>query len=247
MKQSWFEFESTDKEIAKTPVIIKTDMSLSEKGDPLWPTKDVFVISIRESRMLAFQKRMKPIVPLVRSWSGVDGQKLDLATLRRKGLLAEMANMKRGEVGCFFAHRRIWQHVADTQISHALVMEDDATWAMKYTRARALVTLKLAQLNQSHPNWDILLLARSPGLRRNKDTILPGVVKTGPFYGLFAYVVSSRGARKLVNDNGVKMPCIPVDCVVSEMAAAGTLEVFALYPEACSYNKKLESDTSGIH
>ena len=174
MKQSWFEFESTDKEIAKTPFIIKTDMSLSEKGDPLWPTKDVLVISIRKSRMLAFQKRMKLIVPLVRSWSGVDGQKLDLATLRRKGLLADKANMKRGEVGCFFAHRRIWQHVTDTHIHHALVMEDDATWAMKYTNARKLVALKMAQLDQSHPNWDILLLARSPARPRNKDQFYQG-------------------------------------------------------------------------
>lgn len=218
----------------------------SHKGDPLWPTEDVFVISIRQGRKKDFQKRMKPIVPLVRRWSGVDGRLLDLATLKREGLLAEKADMKRGEVGCFFSHRRIWQHVADTQIRHALVMEDDATWAMEYTEARTLVAQKLEHLNQIQPDWDILLLARSPVLRKNQDTVAPGVVKTGPFYGLFAYVVSSRGARKLMNDNGVKTPCKPVDCVVSEMAAAGTLEVFALSTEACSYRKELKSDTSGI-
>jgi GR25 family glycosyltransferase involved in LPS biosynthesis len=246
MKQSWFEFESTDKEIAKNTFIIKTDMSLSEKGDPLWPTEDVFVISIREERKRHFQERMKPIVPLVRNWSGVDGRQLKLATLRREGLLAKKAHMTRGEVGCFFSHRRIWQRVVDEQILHALVMEDDATWAMDYKEARALVAQKLAHLNQSHPNWDILLLARSPNLHENQDTVAPGLVKTGPFWGLFAYVVSSRGARKLMNDNGVKMPCKPVDCVVSNMAVAGTLEVFALSTEACSYRKELDSDTSGI-
>ena len=218
----------------------------SNKGDPLWPTEDVFVISIREERKRHFQERMKPIVPLVRSWSGVDGRWLDLAVLRRKGLLAENSVMRRGEVGCFFSHRRIWQYVVDASIGHALVMEDDATWAMEYKEARALVAQKLAHLNRSHPNWDILLLARSPNRHENLDTVAPGVVKTGPFWGLFAYVVSNRGARKLVNDNGVWTPCFPVDCVVSDMAEAGTLEVFALSTEACSYRKELKSDTSGI-
>ena len=230
----------------------ENDMSLSRQGDPPWPTEDVFVISIRENRKRAFEKRMKEIVPLVRSWKGVHGGHLEKPKiLVRQGRVAKSSKrdlLTRGEIGCFFAHRQIWQHLAaQPQIRHALVMEDDATWAKGYTEARDLVARKLAYLEQHHPNWDILLLGRSPNLQEDLERVEAGVVKTGPFYGLFAYVVSSRGARKLVNDNGVKMPCFPVDCVVSNMAAAGTLEVFALYPEACSYNKKLESDTSGIH
>ena len=126
-------------------------------------------------------------------------------------------------------------------------MEDDAKWAKGgYRKARALVTNKLEYLNQRHPTWDILLLARSPRLRKNQCIVAPGVVKTGPFFGLFAYVVSRRGALKLLNDNGVKVPCEPVDVVVSNMAVAGTLEVFALSPPACKYRTELKSDTDGI-
>jgi GR25 family glycosyltransferase involved in LPS biosynthesis len=233
------------KEIAKT-FTFKRDMPLAEQRNPPWPTNDVFVISIREERKRHFQTRMKQIVRLVRSWSGVDGERLHLPTLMREGLLAKDAQLKRGQVGCFFSHRFIWQYVADNNIPYALVMEDDAKWAKRYKDARRLVTRKLAYLNQYQPNWDILLLARSPIKRKNLYRVTAGIRKTGPFFGLFAYIVSSRGALKLMNDNRVKTPCEPVDVVVSDMAAEGTIEVFALVPEACGYLTSLESDTDGI-
>ena len=190
---------------------------------------------------------MKPIVPLVRTWSGVNGERLNLVTLKKKGLLANEAELTRGQVGCFFSHRLIWRRVADNEIPYALVMEDDAKWARgRYPKARALVTKKLEYLNQMYPTWDILLLARSPRLHKDQCRVGTGVVKTGPFWGLFAYVVSRRGALKLLNDNGVKVPCEPVDVVVSDMAVAGTLEVVALSPAACTYRTELKSDTDGI-
>jgi GR25 family glycosyltransferase involved in LPS biosynthesis len=233
------------KEIAKL-FTFKRDMPLSDQRIPPWPTNDVFVISIREERLRHFRTRMYPIVPLVRSWSGVNGELLDLPTLKREGLLAKDAELGRGQVGCFFSHRFIWQYVADNNIPYALVMEDDAKWADRYQDARRLVTRKLAYLNQYQPNWDILLLARSPNKRENQYKVTAGIRKTGPFFGLFAYIVSSRGALKLMKDNRVKTPCEPVDVVVSDMAAEGTLEVFALVPEACGYLTSLESDTDGI-
>ena len=229
---------STDQKIAENSSI--------EEGDPLWPIKDVFVISIRKVREKAFRKRMRPIVPFVRSWAGVKGGELVLRDLKREGRLSRGAKLTRGQVGCFLSHRGIWEVVVEKGICRALVMEDDATWEMEYIKARALVIQTLEYLNQHHSSWDILLLGRSDVLRENREKVTLGLVKTGPFYGLFAYVVSSRGALKLVNDDAVKTPYKPVDCVVSDMAVEGTLEVFALTTDACNYDKLYPSDTAGI-
>jgi GR25 family glycosyltransferase involved in LPS biosynthesis len=188
---------------------------------------------------------MAQIVPFVKTWSGVDGRKLDLKKLQEQCMVTDKP-MKRGVIGCFFSHRRIWQLLVKYKIKQGLIMEDDAKWAIKYTDARALVTDALLYLNRRHPNWDILLLGRNPRKRENKEQITRNIVKTGTFWGLFSYVISNSGACKLVQKEDTRIPEKPCDVLVSDLATAGSLEVFALSTEACTYITQLKSDTFRI-
>ena len=210
-------------------------------GDPKWPVKNVFVISIRATRKRDFQLRMRPIVPFVKTWSGVDGRRLDLQNLKDQGI-----QMKRGVLGCFLAHRRIWQLIVQQKLKRGLIMEDDAIWVQKYTHARYVVTKALLYLETKHPGWDILLLGRNPRKCENKESITSRLVKTGAFWGLFSYIISAKGARTLVQCAETRFPQKPCDVLVSDLAVAGSLEVYALRNEACTYITRLKSDTFGI-
>lgn len=79
-----------------------------------------------------------------------------------------------------------------------MFLEDDvALWPC----ARVLKRLHEAAetIQKKREPWDILCLGRSKKKRyENKIRIGPGVVKPADFWGLFAYVITPTGARKLL-------------------------------------------------
>jgi len=199
---------------------------------------DAFVISIRPERALLFRKRMKQILPFMRSSSGVDGRNLNMDSLSLQGRVKK--KMKRGVVGCFMSHRRIWKWVLENKCKKALIMEDDAVLLRPFIS----INKALNVLNLLDSDWDILLLGRNPRKCQNGKEVAKGLFRTGPFWGMFAYIISQKGVQKLLPLSTFIHK--PVDVLVSDLAQEGILNVYALTPETMSYVKEFKSDTFRI-
>lgn len=151
----------------------------------------------------------------VTRFPGTDGKALQAAEVRECSTSSGRWLCTRGMIGCFLSHRRIWQHVVQEQLPAAVVFEDDVRICPDFAeKLRGL----LAELPA---DWDVCLLGAfacmnadvepwymkfysfmtgggrpSPGRTRR---VSPGVFVPHRPTGTHAYVVSSRGAKKLLN------------------------------------------------
>ena len=137
----------------------------------------------------------------------VDGSTLDLNTLppdiiTENGIQdAKNKNQKvyvpltPGGIGCALSHRSVWKKIVDENISSALILEDDI-------RIDPMFHQKLINFAKYWPtNYDVLFLGYHPSTIKYIDYLNPVncmFVRTNKVYGLFGYVVSNRGAGKLL-------------------------------------------------
>ena len=208
----------------------------AEKGGTgFWPTRFVYVISIRRAREAACRMRLNAIEPLVRRWRGVDGRKLG----------PPPPKMTRGKMGCYASHKRIWRDVSRLPAgSVAMVLEDDAD--LRATRRTAQrIQRALDQLHARHKGWDVLYLARNRRRRKNLRPAGPGLVVPGESWGMFAYMIRPKGAIKLLNHPKSKAMTQPCDVVMSTMGIHGRLNLFAMTPCLCKC-VGYRSDTANI-
>jgi len=206
--------------------------------------RNIFVISIRSARRRECRQRLGHLAQYVKSWKGVNGQRIKMEKLRSDGVISETCQMRRGQIGCFQSHKRIWEWCVRSKCGMALVLEDDAT--LKPDRRTAHVIKKaLRNLRKTQPDWDILLLARNHKNRHDREAVADGIVRTGPFWGLFSYIVSQKGAQRLIALENVKVFHRACDVVISNHAINDALNVFALRPCLCTYSSTF-SDTRRI-
>lgn len=100
-----------------------------------------------------------------------------------------------GEIGCFLSHQACWQRIIDLGWSCGLVLEDDFAMADGFSPER------LAALMATSDQWDVVKLTRL-GTNAPLHLTLPQGLRlrgrgAGPIDGT-AYLVSARGARKMV-------------------------------------------------
>lgn len=91
-----------------------------------------FVIAMRSAVERAEQvERLIAACPVpCRRWDATDGRAMSPEQTARfyvPGLHRPRYGfgLTPAEVGCFLSHRRVWQHMVDASLSHALIMEDD--------------------------------------------------------------------------------------------------------------------------
>lgn len=151
----------------------------------------------------------------VTRFSATDGKAMQAAEVRECSTASGNYLCTRGMIGCFLSHRRIWQHVVEEHLPAAVVFEDDVRICPDLTgRLQGL----LAELPS---DWDVCLLGAfacmnadvepwymkfysfmtgggrpSPGRTRR---VSPGVFVPHRPTGTHAYIVSSRGAKKLLD------------------------------------------------
>ena len=214
-----------------------------ERIDKLWPAPHMFVISIRPHRLIPLKQQLRGLARYVHSWKGVDGHRLNRRNLIKSDQMNSKSKLKRGEMGCFLSHKRIWQTVAKRKPHFAFVMEDDMRWTRGYVHARGAIARAVAQVSKADPNWDLLILGRNPRKRKNLERVGKDVVRTSDFWGMFAYLIRPKGARKLLLDSRTKGLLVPCDVLVSRMNKERVLRVYAMSPEACTYHTLYKSDT----
>jgi collagen beta-1,O-galactosyltransferase len=116
-------------------------------------------------------------------------------------LVANNNKMLMGEVGCFLSHYTIWKKILKENLKTVLILEDDVNFASYFTRGLYNV---LTEANDFTPLWDFIYLGRHRVNRSANEPLIEGtrwLVSPSHSYFTIAYLLSSRGAQKLVDAN----------------------------------------------
>ncbi|MCL4808475.1 MAG: glycosyltransferase family 25 protein, partial [Thermoanaerobaculia bacterium] len=163
----------------------------------------------RPDRLEGFRTRLAEVAGpgllgrLVR-FAAVDGRELELTEEVRHTFRENDFGYRRSVVGCALSHLALWKELAAGDAPGLLVLEDDA--ALCHGFEGQLIEL-CGELEERHPAFDILLLGFFDWHPRPEDDFeaarLPARVRPfeGSRYvgGTFAYVVSRRGAQRLLS------------------------------------------------
>lgn len=101
-----------------------------------------------------------------------------------------------GAVGCALSHKKCYQYIVDNNISQCLILEDDVRIDPDFVN-------KFNEIEKEIPkDFDIFVLGYSSSqpLLEHNDLVKNYKLfhKTKRFYGLFGYIVSNKGAKKLL-------------------------------------------------
>lgn len=106
---------------------------------------------------------------------------------------------RKGQIGCALSHIRLWEHIIHSNISHAVILEDDASLHKHFQTLTQQMLMELRTVK-----WDHLNLYHHPNFAdklKDPSYIIPGkrmVLKGLPMWGTVAYAVSLSGARRLI-------------------------------------------------
>jgi GR25 family glycosyltransferase involved in LPS biosynthesis len=203
-----------------------------------WPVKNIFVISIRPYRLEACLKRLQWLTSYVTIIPACNGADIVMADWVADNSISTAFKWRRGELGCFESHCRIWRHIVEKQLPDALILEDDARIKPSVFLANTIRDTQLLP-------WDILCLGRNPHRQFDRQRINNKIVRTGEFWGLFAYIIRLKAAITLLRHPRVQTFDTPVDVLISDLNSSNELTVLACSPELCRL-VKVVSDTVGI-
>ena len=132
-------------------------------------------------------------------------------------------NMTPGMVGCFLSHLHIYNEIKKSIKDYALIFEDDA---------RMIRDIQISTINNiknTIPNdWDIILLGYDVSHPLNHEIVqYDNYIKVYGFYGTHAYLITKRGAEKMLNL--AKIPFTnQIDHVMGDLCRLGLLNVYGI-------------------
>ena len=216
-----------------------------EKGTNIWPwpKKNIetsYVISIRPNRFQGLKKRLSHWKSYVKLFPGTKGQGINIQMPKWKTKITNK-QLRRGQIGCYDSHVRLWKHIAKTHKNSVLIMEDDA--ALFYTKELSQRFVYLFdQLQKKSIKWDIIYLGHY-GFRDTGSQLAPGIHVAKKWQGLFCYIIKPSAASLLAkNAWPMREPC---DVYVGRFINSGKLRVLKVEPRFC-YVVTLNSDTTKI-
>jgi len=116
----------------------------------------------------------------------------------------------------------IYRNIVDSDVTTALIMEDDID-------INATEVAKMAEVCDRLPTgWDIILLGCT-NRDRPQHPVIDGFQRVDWFWGLHCYLIHREAARRILTH---LLPIrYQIDHVLSEMSAAGKLNVYRTVPE----------------
>jgi glycosyl transferase family 25 len=219
----------------------QTGPVIEKKKTLEWPKQitSAFAISMRPQRWQGMKARLGPWANRVKLWNATNGYTIDTGKWIKSGKLSAGSRLRRGEIGCYDSHVRIWQHIVTNKIPVTLIMEDDAN--VRYTESHARKLKAAFDELETIKGWHFMYVGRSNN--RTKRAQTPHLKSPLGLSGLFAYVLSLEGAKVLLQS---AFPFrIPVDVLVSNAHDKGKIIAAALSPPLC-YVVPVHSDTAGI-
>ena len=153
-------------------------------------------------------------------------------------------NLRRGEIGCYLSHIKVWKSFLRSNDKYALILEDDAVFIDGFKdKLRDLLKeitfpFDMIYLNDNcehHFGEDCL-----HGIKKSENIFDPGTVG----YGLYGYLLSREGAKKLIE---ISLPIeIPIDDKTMQMHKEGTLDAYKLIDPYIFVASVTDSDTMKI-
>lgn len=210
--------------------------------DAPWPElfQICYVITIREYRWERCKQRLASIYHTLQKWDGTVGLTINRKRWIERGILRN-ETLRRGQLGCYDSHRRIWKNIIDKQIPYAVVLEDDVDLQPK--RHNKIIGEAIQQLQSIDPTWEFLYLSRSVYLLNNKRQFTSHIVRPAESYGCFAYCVSLKGAQKLWDRSYPIREAL--DLYVSRQITEGIVNGYAIWPNLF-FVTTMNSDTATI-
>jgi GR25 family glycosyltransferase involved in LPS biosynthesis len=176
-------------------------------------------------------------------WNGVDGKNISEETIQK--ITTPKCNMicSYGMIGCWLSHFGIWNNIVKNNETNVLVLEDDAYPIDNFNNL-------IKKLWPQVPNdWDIIYLGCSGSCEKNRlitnfYTITTGqknkyIYKNGKKLNnvyipgtpltTHAYMISNKGARKLLQHPSFKKIDYHVDCQLTTIFEDG-FKVYAFDP-----------------
>ena len=169
---------------------------------------------------------------------GIDGRLLNEEEISHSttpwyGLLGP-----KSALGCALSHIKVWKMIEASEEDYGIVMEDDVILEPHFTK-------KLKEALRSVPkNYDILYLgcfgSESDtnfftimmgilGMSNNTEVINKYIKKPKVALGAHGYVVSKKGARKLISILGNRV-YNHIDYCLQDLASQGILDVYVTTP-----------------
>ncbi len=199
----------------------------------------VFVIHLdhRVDRRQSMLEQLARVGLAAEFFPAVDGRAIHRAAMPE---LCEAGELSDGEVGCYLSHLGVWRQIAARGIDRALVLEDDALLSpalpamldqLTPDQLRDIDVVRLSSLmrQRGKPLWP---------LAEGRSLLLP--VKSPS--GLQGYVVTARGARRLVD--AFSVPRMAVDTAVDGAWQHG-LNVVMVAPPVVQHDLAVHSSIEG--
>ncbi len=170
-------------------------------SDATWPDKlkhgNAFAITIRSDRWSRMTKRLGPWSQYVTRFQGTNGKTVQPGLWKRRGKLVDV-KMKRGRIGCYDSHVRLWESVSRGTNDFALIFEDDAN--IEYSPQYASrISSALQQIEGK--SWDVILLGHYNDNKYDKSrAIAPNLPFATRWQPMHAYLISKTGAQKLLKN-----------------------------------------------
>lgn len=236
-------------EFLKTFVTQSSEQDANDEKEPttqkLPPMmRPIFAITIQQERYQALLDRLGPIWRMnVVKWQGTIGAKIDPQNWLLKQRIRNHCRLTPGQLGCYDSHVRLWRDCVRRQCP-VFVVEDDVD-------LRPTVLDKLSKfwcrVEEEKLGWDFIYVGHNnkytPKRYITRFVDDPNIVVPHGCQGLFAYVVTPKGASYLLQG------CVPyeqpIDVYVQhrlENDKKDEFRCFAMYPSPF-YVVDVESDT----
>lgn len=132
-------------------------------------------------------------------FSAIDGKKLDLNNINSNIITQTGIDFAKkseiiythltvGAIGCAMSHRAIYQKIIDENINSCLILEDDITIDDGFNEKIKYIENQILNID-----YDLFFLGFHPGTTYDETN------KFNSIYGLFGYIVTKSGAKKLLD------------------------------------------------
>lgn len=184
------------------------DLALTHERDIAWPHElaqsNVYAITIRSDRWNRMASRLGDWAKHVKRFPGTNGRTINPRVWYQQKKLA-LKQMKRGRIGCYDSHVRVWKTIQQSGAPFALVLEDDADIrysAQHASRIQEVLDTLQGRTGRSHGTthpWDVVLLGHYND-RNYTQGLGNGLTKATKWQPMHAYLISQSGVQKLLKN-----------------------------------------------
>jgi GR25 family glycosyltransferase involved in LPS biosynthesis len=186
----------------------------------------IFVINLKETesgKKRWYMMKSTVFANTMERFDGVNGHRYDYSKEVSQNIVAtswdygmwklgytKYVKMAPGEIGVSLSHYYLWKKIVDENIKRAIILEDDSSVIDPYFEDKFHTVMKSVP-----SNWDIVLISFWLHKGDNGEKVNANITRVKDFVFMNAYVINTKGARKLCDSSPINMP---LDSWVSKLS-----------------------------